>query len=208
MKRTRILIIGDSFASDWSVKYQDYPGWPNLLSQEFDVTNLAQAGVGEFKIYKQLQSVTDLHNYDLVIVSHTSPYRIHTRKHPVHASDKLHKNADLILTDIDYHESKIKNIFNLSLKAAKWFFYKHYDIDYFETIYGMLREKINLMLEGTPVIVISNLPCLENFETEPVVLHFSDLCKESPGIINHVSEQANQKIFNKLKSLISEIMKG
>ena len=59
----KILIVGDSFAADWSVKYNDYHGWPNLLAQKFEVTNLAKAGVGQYKIYKQLQNIDD---FDLV----------------------------------------------------------------------------------------------------------------------------------------------
>jgi hypothetical protein len=34
----KILIIGDSFAADWSVKYNDYAGWPNLLAQTLVLT--------------------------------------------------------------------------------------------------------------------------------------------------------------------------
>jgi hypothetical protein len=99
----RVLIIGDSFGADWSVKYRDYPGWPSLLARVYSVVNLAQAGISEYKIYKQLLSVTDLDSYEYVIVSHTSPYRVTTNSHPVHANDLLHNNADLIFNDIEYH---------------------------------------------------------------------------------------------------------
>ena len=52
-----LLIIGDSFAADWSVKYADKKGWPNFLAEKYSVTNLAQAGCSEYKIKKQLDSV-------------------------------------------------------------------------------------------------------------------------------------------------------
>ena len=92
-KKTKILICGDSFAADWTVKYNDYLGWPNLLAQNYNVKNIAQAGVGQFKIYKQLQSV-NIKDFDVVISSYTSPYRVHTYNHPVHSNDLLHKNCD------------------------------------------------------------------------------------------------------------------
>ena len=122
----KILIIGDSFAADWSVKYNDYKGWPELLAEQYEVTNIAQAGVCEYKIYKQLLSVKNLNDYDWVIVSHTGSFRVNTLKHPIHSGDKLHKNADLIYTDIDYHSNKLKNIFNKSLKAAVLFYKYHF----------------------------------------------------------------------------------
>ena len=61
-----LLIIGDSFSADWSIKYNDYLGWPSLLLEHYQITNLSQAGVGEYKIYKQLLSVTNLEKYDII----------------------------------------------------------------------------------------------------------------------------------------------
>ena len=76
----KLLICGDSFAADWTVKYKGH-GWPNLLSQSFEVTNLARAGVCEYKIYNQLLSV-DPSAFDVIIISHTSPFRLYVKEHP------------------------------------------------------------------------------------------------------------------------------
>ena len=62
----KVLVVGDSFAADWSVKHKNSVGWPNLLAKDFDVTNLAQAGVSEYKIYQQVLSV-DTCQFDLVL---------------------------------------------------------------------------------------------------------------------------------------------
>ena len=96
----RILIAGDSFAAKWPANIRNQ-GWPALLADRFEVYNIAQAGVGEYKIYKQLANV-ELDQFDLVIVSHTSPSRIHTRNHPLH-KEGLHKDCDLIITDLIGH---------------------------------------------------------------------------------------------------------
>lgn len=200
----KILIIGDSFATDWSVKYNDYPGWPNLLSKQYNVTNLAQAGVSEYKIYRQLQSVADLDSYDLVIVSHTSPYRIYTRKNPVHSHDSLHANADLMLNDLSYHAKKIKNIFNSPLICALQFFKHHVDSDYLEIVYMLLREKINLILKNKRVIVISSMEHLSKFIIETNALDFSKLGATSPGTINHMSAEANLQIYQSLVEKIQQ----
>jgi hypothetical protein len=98
---SKILICGDSFAADWSKKYEG-KGWVNMIENDHVITNIAEAGVSEYKIYKQLISF-DLTQFDLVIVAHTSPYRVVTRLHPVHYNNSLHKHADLLFGDIEYH---------------------------------------------------------------------------------------------------------
>jgi hypothetical protein len=201
----KVLIIGDSFAADWSSKYQDYPGWPELLAGDFHVTNLAQAGVGEYKILCQLQQLPDLDQYEIVIVSHTSPYRVHTLLHPVHARDQLHGNADLIFTDCEYHESRVQHWFNQSLGSAIGYFKYHFDPNYYKTIYKLLRSEINSILKNSHVIVVNNLPENLEFVTEANALDFSQLWKEQPGKINHYSQVGNEKIYNSIKQIILEI---
>ena len=49
---SNILICGDSFAADWTKKY-DGTGWVNMLTKDHTITNIAEAGVSEYKIYKQ-----------------------------------------------------------------------------------------------------------------------------------------------------------
>jgi hypothetical protein len=90
----KILIAGDSFAADWKIKYNGN-GWVNMLSEDYEVTNIAQAGVSEYKIYQQLIK-HDTTKYDKIIISHTSAYRIPVVKHPIHSKDILHSNCDLI----------------------------------------------------------------------------------------------------------------
>jgi len=190
----KILIIGDSFAADWSIKYNQYKGWPNLLAEKYDVTNLAQAGVSEYKIYKQLQSVKWLGEYNLTIVSHTSPYRVPCRTHPIHSSDALHYNADLMLNDITYHSKNIKNFFNKSLRAAKLFFKYHYDIDFYTTTHSLYRKAIEDRLKIIKFISIN----LFSDTIYPSTLDFYDIYKAYPGTINHLSKEGNEIVFNQL----------
>ena len=84
----KILICGDSFAVNHVEFDKNSCGWSNLLANDnYDVINLAQAGVGEYKIFKQLTSV-DLEKFDAVIVCHTSPNRVYIQQHPVHKHSK------------------------------------------------------------------------------------------------------------------------
>jgi hypothetical protein len=201
----KILILGDSFAADWSCKYQDYAGWPELLTGDFHVTNHAQAGVGEYKILRQLQQVCDLDQYNIVIVSHTSPYRVHTPLHPVHAQDQLHSNADLIFADCEHHGSRIRHWFDRSLDSAIGYFRYHFDQDYYKTIYKLLRSEINSILKYSNVIVVNSLPGNSEFVIEPTVLDFVELGQQQSGLINHYSQVGNKEIYNSIKQTINQI---
>jgi hypothetical protein len=189
----KILIIGDSFAADWSVKYYDLEGWPNMLSKNYNVTNLAQAGVSEYKIYKQLCSV-NVTDFDLVIAAHTSPYRLVTKRHPIHNDDVLHANCDLIYTDIEHHILKLKNKLNLSLHNAYWFFTYHYDEEYQEITHQLFREKINYLLT-IPTITITDFDDWE------------DIKNNHQGKCNHLSDTGNKIVYERILSKIKEFEK-
>ena len=130
-----VLILGDSWAADWSEQYSEYLGWPNIVAEQHTVTNIAQAGVSQYSILKQLDTVQP-QDYDAVIISITSPYRVYTPQHPVHTSG-LHTNSDLIYTDIEHHATE--NPDNKRLQSAKAYFEHHYDLG--EDLYNLFLDK-------------------------------------------------------------------
>tara|TARA_B100001093_G_scaffold515285_1_gene591298 strand:+ start:5111 stop:5695 length:585 start_codon:yes stop_codon:yes gene_type:complete len=182
-----ILICGDSFAADWTVKYDNYLGWPNLLAKNYKVKNIAQAGVGQYKILKQLQSV-NIKDFDIIISSYTSPYRVHTYSHPIHHSDLLHKNCDLLANDIEYAIKNNKD--NESLLTAKNYFKYHFDFDYYDEVYKMMVEKCNSIIADMHHIQISNL--------EYVTGDWKEITRNHKGLINHLSEKGNRLVYDKI----------
>ena len=199
----KILVIGDSFAADWTVKYPTQAGWVNLLANKYDVTNLAQAGVSEYKILKQLQSVS-INRFDLVIASHTSSSRVHTKQHPIHNDDLLHKNADLILSDILYHRNTVKGFFNRALKAAVGYFKYHYDSEYQTDIYCLIRNNIKQQI-NVPYLVVSNYITPEDCTLEENVLHLAKIQLEHKGLMNHMSDTGNRLVFEKVEEFIETL---
>lgn len=195
-KSIKILIAGDSFATAWP---NSSIGWPSLLAEKYCVTNVAQAGVSEYKIWKQINS-TDLSQFDVVIVSHTSPNRVHTRNHPVHKTT-LHKDCDLIYTDIEAHT----DWFNPSLSAAKGWFEHHYDQAYQNDIYQMLRTDI-LKKITVPYISLNNLENSLPFVVEPNSLDFTSLWKEQRGVVNHYTPKGNKTVFNTIDLAIKRML--
>jgi hypothetical protein len=141
MEKPKLLICGDSFAADWTKKYPG-SGWPNLLTQDFDVTNLAQAGCSQYKIWLQLESMLDrLDEFACVLVSHTSPYRIYVKQHPVHYNDPLHHSSDLIYIDI---VDKQKH--NQDLDVIVEWFEKYFDLNHARFTHNLICEKIDRVL--------------------------------------------------------------
>lgn len=198
-----ILIVGDSFAADWSVKYKNVFGWPNLLDKVHNVTNLAQAGVSEYKIYKQLISV-DLDLFDLIIVTHTSPHRVVTREHPIHSNDQFYKHADLLFGDIEYHHKSFKGWMNRSLRSAYYFFIFHFDQEYQELVYELLVARIENILHSKPTLTIVTPIALDKCikQTNTIHIHRNQV---QQGLTNHMSDSDNLALFQKICHSIDAI---
>lgn len=180
----KILICGDSFAADWTVKYP-VTGWPNLLANQYEVINVAQAGCSEYRIRLQLSTV-DLSIFDRVIIAHTSPYRLYVADNPIHKNDVLHGNSDFIYSDISNYE----------LDIVKHYFEKFYDLSYARYIHSLVYKDIEDMV-GEKAIHISlfdygDIPNVNN------VVSFSDLFERHRGLANHLDEYANQIVYDEL----------
>lgn len=190
----KILIAGDSFAAVYPFAKL---GWVNILAHRHNVTNLAQAGCGEYKILKQIKSV-DLKDFDMIIVSHTSPSRVHVPNHPIH-KEGFHKNCDLLANDILDRNTW----FNPSLKAAQDWFKYHYDDTYQIDIYNLIRKNINDTLNGIPYISLTHTEISRDLTIESNNIDFSELWKRERGPINHYTISGNRIIYEKLAELIN-----
>jgi hypothetical protein len=189
MKKT-ILIVGDSFAADWTKKYKGV-GWVNMLESEFNVTNIAEAGVSEYKILKQLDSV-NVNKYDYVIASHTSAYRIPVKEHPIHSNDILHKNCDLIYTDLKEHQK------NPLAKIGVDFYSYLYDVDYAIFTHELILKEIYTKFPN-----IINITFFDAFNQSINGIHlFEDVFLNNRGQMNHLTDKGNKIIYNKIRSLL------
>ena len=168
-----VLIVGDSFASKYNGKY---PGWANLLEQDYKVTNLAQPGISEYKILKQVESIA-IDQFDRCIISHTSPYRIHTAYHPLH-TEGFHKHSDFIYADVKDR-----------LPDVERFFTEYFDLDYAVCIHELLKKQIACLLQH-----------IHTIDTESLGLQ--ELFSQQPGEVQHLSEDANLKFYNQLRELL------
>lgn len=184
-----VLICGDSFAADWTNVQSDYTGWPALLAQRYTVTNLAQAGCSEYKILQQVK-LANLAKFDAIIVSHTSPNRIYCKEHPFHQS-VLHKNADLIYSDVEARADLP------DAKLALDFFNRYFDLDHARDISNLICNEICNIISQTDInqfhIVTSTDPA--EYPNLPSY-NITSLFNSHRGVTNHLNKVGNNKMFN------------
>jgi hypothetical protein len=190
----QILICGDSFAADWTVKYKGQ-GWPNMLAREHEVHNAARAGVSEYKIYQQVMEA-DLVQYDSVIIAHTSPYRLYVKEHPVHAKDSLHSDCDLIYSDV-----KDALPTHPELAGIVEYFERYFDPEYATFVHNLICEKIEAHCNKYCDTVIHMI----NFEDQYCFknsVDFVDVFKQHRGRMNHFDDMGNLKVYQKLLEML------
>jgi len=175
----KIFVFGDSFAADPL-------GWARQLKGE--ISNFAENGIGEYKIYKALQTFL---NFDKAVICHSSPWRVHTRIHPVHKNNPTRFNNDFMLNDVEYH-SKI----NKDMKTVHEYLKNYYDPEYQEDIYNLLVNKL-MKLSNTIHITLH-----DPADTKQITHNFNHIYKQHPGDINHMSEDGNILTAEKIKKLL------
>ena len=190
----KVLIVGDSFAADWTAKYSDQKGWPNYLSEQYSVTNLAQAGCSEYKIRKQLDSV-NLNEFSHCIVSHTSPNRIPVEHNPLHTNDILHHSCDFIYADIC--ESK-----NSSVQSIKEYYEKHFYQEYYDYVHSLIINDIDKLIKQSSV----NTLHITFFDIQHPLINknYFNIFQAFPGKINHLSDSGNKRIFEDICQWINQ----
>jgi len=202
MAKKFIALLGDSFAAEYNA---DTPGWVDILAEEYSVNNVAQAGVGEYKILRQLKDLESTNPnwkklYNCVIVAHTSPFRVHTSKHPLHKKG-LHKDCDLIYSDLKNRF----DWFNESLATAKNWFVHHWDDDYQLGTYKLVREEIKRIIGDVPYLAIDHFGLSANISTETNKLDFSDFWLLNRGNVNHYTVEANQTVAKAVIDKVEQI---
>lgn len=188
--QSRLLICGDSFAAKWG-SVNGITGWVDKLEDKYNSFNIAQAGVSEYKIYRQLES-QNLSLYNKVIVCHTSPYRIPIKEHPIHKNDTIHYNCDLIYSDVCEHQD------NSIMKTAKDFYENILDLEYLKFTHDLIVDKIFTL--SPKIIHITFF----DYYTNPNILNLSHIFKEHRGNVNHLTEKGNRAVYEIVKTRLNE----
>lgn len=189
MSKSNILILGDSFSADWREDYHDCQGWPVLLENTFTVTNLSQCGCSEYRIAQQLHSA-DPSNFDFVIVSHTSPYRLYAPHHPAYNSDSLHRDCDFLYSDVEAHHKLYPE-----LHCVKEYFESFFDLEHAKFNHRLTIEHIERKLTeySVPVLHIAHIDWTGLY-TPMCFRSYNDVWNKERGAINHYTDRGNRII--------------
>jgi hypothetical protein len=195
MIKKNLLIVGDSFSS---AQLAEDSGWPVLLCQNFNVTNLSSPGIGEYKILQKIKSI-QVNNYDFIIISHTSPNRLHTITNPLYPPGHLYSSSDIIFTDA---ESKIHQI-PMAQEIVNYYKYI-FDPEYYNFIHTSCCEKIDQLTQNTKVLHITHFEWSELYQFNNMV-NFYSFWLDNQGSIVHYTKEANQVIYKKLLKKIQDM---
>jgi hypothetical protein len=190
----KILIVGDSFAA---TSLANKHGWPVLLEKHYNVTNLAQPGVSEYKILKQLQLVNVV-DYDLVIVSHTSPYRVHSKLNPFYKKGHIYHTSDILCSDTFAKWS-------FAAFAMRFYFKYIFDPAYYEYIFIKCMQDISKLLNSVPTLHITHFNYPPYILSElPSLTSYYNIWKDHRGKFNHYNIEGNTRIYNEIENRIEE----
>lgn len=180
----KILIAGDSFSS---LALSGEHGWPYLLNQQHYVTNISSPGIGEYKIMRAIER-ENLSKYDVIIVNHTSPNRVHCTENLLYPAKHVYRNSDLIFADA---ESKLPSP---DAELAYNYFLKIFDADYYRFIHESCCKRIDQLTKGMPVIHMTHFEWSDLYEFNSM-LNFYNLWLNNTGTYNHYNQSANQIIL-------------
>lgn len=178
-----LYIFGDSFATDKSAS-----SWTNKIHSS--VINYAINGASEYRIFNQIKKYQHSITYDdIVIISHTNPYRIFVPDSVDYPSRKLnsHIHCDLVINDALASSWK----WNFITKAYfKYFF----DPIYAKTIWDLLVAEEKKIL---PCRVFS----VSGFDIRDID-NFYDISSIYKGNINHMTAHGNDLVAEFIKKKI------
>ena len=195
-KNEHILIAGDSFSSD---QLSGAYGWPVLLRQNFQITNISSPGIGEYKILQNLQT-TKLSDYDLVLISHTSSNRLHCVVNPLYPAGHLYSKSDIIFADA---ESKV----NQELLAQGIVdYYKYiFDPNYYNFIHTCCCQQIEQLTQGIPTLHITHFEW-SNLYPFNNMINFYNFWLNNRGEFAHYTKKANQLIYQQIQQTIQNML--
>ena len=184
----KILILGDSFCV---TKDDNEHHWVNLLKQHFTIENCASPGIGEYKIFKQYIGQA----YDLALIHHTSPYRVHTRYNPLHTD--VRKKSDFMLNDVEYHYNNKVKYADVIYKYIS----NYVDFDYQQEVWQVYVEKLKQLDNSLHFTFFPDIP------TSLITNNFNHIFEKhrKSDAHSHLDEKGHDLTYKTIKNLIDNI---
>lgn len=188
-----LLIVGDSFAAPGD--YRDHDAWYAKLGRQRRVVNRARAGVGQYKIRKQIQSMD---RFDAVILLITSEYRIHCLQNPFYKDPRHpHHHCDLILQDV---ESRLPSRTAIDIV---WWFREIFDPDQARYQHDLtLRETAQTVARHCDRVIPITFfePYAGMYDFGGGLRDLSAIVQQHPGDRNHLDQQGHDRVWQILET--------
>lgn len=185
---SKILIAGDSYAADWCGKSE---WWKKL---PYDVKNVAQAGSSQYRILKSITT-----KYDVIVIFHTSPYRIFTEHNDIYTNSKTHKHSDYLIYDVISKGGKLG-------KAMEHYVGHLYNEEFILYTHTKICEDIREITSSAKVIHVTAFD-YTNIHVFDKLIDIRDIANNYPGNVCHLSAQGNEilasRIIEEIKNLTS-----
>lgn len=184
-----LAIFGDSFGA---VKPDhEFQGWVELLQDHYNVKNFCQCGSSQYRIYQQIKSV-DLSQFDKILITHTSPFRVYVRDNPTYSNDPVYKNCDLIFADVNNRDDE----FSVSAKNYfKYIFDERYSLD----IHNLICKDIENITRSLDCLHITHFDYSQCYQFSNFI-SFYDLWIHHRGPVHHYDRPGNREVFSKVFS--------
>jgi len=192
----KVLMIGDSFGVP--KKEDPFPSWISMLSQTYDITNLSECGISEYRIFKKLSSA-HLNRFDSFIIIHTSPFRTYVDYNPIHSESEYHKNCDVILADIENRNDDFS-------KACQQYFKHIWNKDYSLDIHNLLCMDIQRQLKDRPTLHITNFDYRDCYDFNKELLCLWPIWQQHKGNVAHYDQEGNRIVFDIIDQKIKNIL--
>ncbi len=187
----KVLICGDSFAAK---ELSSVSSWTHLLSDDYSITNIATPGIGEYKILQQLKSKV-LSKYDFVIVSHTSPNRIHTMENPLYPN----KSHPYHLSDVLFNDANDKKHDNTNAACMYEYFLKVFDVEYYKYVHTCCCHDIDTLTSGVNVFHMTHFEWDDFHQFQGHFHNFYTMWLKNKGQTNHYNDNGNAMIYNTVR---------
>lgn len=184
----KVLIAGDSYASDWNEKWEWWKSLP------YDITNVAQAGSSQYRILKSLCVSLD---YDVIVIFHTSPYRLYTENNTLHTNSPTHKHSDYIIGDVIAKGGDISK----AMKSYVKYFYNEELVLY---NHRKICEDIINITKHTTVIHASGFDYDDIFEFDDMT-SIRHIAETQHGGVCHMNTTGNKMVADIIETKIKNL---
>ena len=200
-----IAFCGDSFCADYKLISEDNLGWPYLVANKLgmSIASFGIAGSCQYRILKQAEILFEKKSCNIIVICHTSPFRIYAPEHPLRRIDPLHFSSDFVPADTfkkkKYYEK------DPYISAARSFYKYLFDDTHQIDIHQLICQRIEYICSKQNIKILHTSGFeYEDFFKFKSFTSISHIVHNYAGSVNHLNQEGNillaELIYQKINS--------